>query len=62
MIVDFSKIDKLLKELDHKNLNNIFQTNPTAENIAKYVHDKIDTCYKVKVIESEGNEVFYESK
>ena len=61
MVVDFSIIKKMLIEkMDHKNLNEIFDFNPTAENIAKYIVDNIPDCYKAKVQESEGNVATYE--
>jgi 6-pyruvoyltetrahydropterin/6-carboxytetrahydropterin synthase len=59
MIIDFSKISKVVKELDHQDLNK-FIKQPTAENIAKYLCDKISFCYCVKVQESEGNIITYE--
>lgn len=60
MVVDFSHIKKKVKDkLDHKNLNKIID-NPTAENIAKWIAEKIPNCYKVKIVESEGNVVLYE--
>lgn len=61
MVVDFTKIKKLVKgHLDHKNLNDVLPFNPTAENIAKWVCDNVDKCFKVEVQESEGNIVIYE--
>jgi len=48
MVVDFGKLKKELNEilqyLDHKHLNEIehFKTaNPTSENIARYIYDKL---------------------
>lgn len=62
MVVDFTEIKrKIHNKLDHKILNNILPFNPTAENIAKWICDQIDKCYKVKVIESEGNVAIYEN-
>lgn len=56
MVMDFAVIKKLISDkLDHQYLNNILPFNPTAENIAKWVHDQIQTCYRVSVQESEGN-------
>ena len=34
--------------------------NPTAENIAKWIHDNVPYCVKVQVQESEGNVAIYE--
>lgn len=45
MIVDFKDIGKFTKpiidRLDHKNLNEIFTDNPTAENIADWIAGEI---------------------
>lgn len=67
MLVDFTHIKKTIHDvLDHKNLNEIFDFNPTAENIACWIAEKIDEyckdtgkettwCSSVTVQESEGN-------
>lgn len=61
MVVDFSHIKSIVKDqLDHKNLNDVFSFNPTAENIAKWICDQVPACFKVKVKESEGNTAIYE--
>ena len=62
MILDFTVIKKkILGKLDHKNLNEIVDFNPTAENIAKWICDELgEKCYKVTVQESEGNTAEYE--
>ncbi len=61
MVIDFIKIKELIhKKLDHKNLNDIFDFNPTSENIAKWIVDTVPLCYKVIVQESENNEAIYE--
>lgn len=61
MVEDFSNIKSIISEkLDHKNLNDILNFNPTAENIAKWVCEQINSCYKVKVQESRGNVAVYE--
>ena len=48
MLVDFGELNRLLKatleSLDHQNLNEIppfIKVNPTAENIAQYIYDKL---------------------
>ena len=38
-----------------KHLNEIFDFNPTAENIGKWIVEQFDSCYKVNVQESLGN-------
>ena len=61
MLVDFVEIKTRIKEkLDHTFLNDILDFNPTAENIAYWVCNQIDSCYKVTVQESEGNIATYE--
>lgn len=57
MVLDFTHIKKMISnKLDHKYLNDIFDFNPTAENIAKWICDEIgEKCYRVQVQESEGN-------
>lgn len=62
MIVDFSHIKKAIKsKLDHQVLNDVLgDLNPTAENLAYWICQQIDTCYKVTVQESEGNIATYE--
>ena len=62
MVYDFSLLKKnIYGVLDHKNLNDVLNVNPTAENIARWIADKIGpTCYKVSVQESDGNTAIYE--
>ena len=70
MIVDFTKIKQTIHDkLDHKFINEVLlDVNPTAENIAKWVCDKVNSicevgkCSKVEVQESEGNIAVYESE
>jgi len=40
MVIDFVKLKKPIKELDHKELN-LFMDLPTAENLANYIIDRI---------------------
>lgn len=61
MVVDFKHIKNMVSDkLDHQNLNEIFDFNPTAENIAKWICDNVPKCYKVEVQESDGNIAIYE--
>lgn len=61
MVEDFTLIkQKITNKLDHKNLNEVFDFNPTAENIAFWICSQISTCYKVSVQESSANVATYE--
>lgn len=61
MVEDFTLIKKQISDkLDHQNLNDIFDFNPTAENIARWICKQIPTAYKVSVQESNGNIATYE--
>ena len=56
MVCDFKHIkEKIHGRLDHGNLNEILDFNPTAENIAKWCTQQIPECYRAMVQESEGN-------
>lgn len=56
MVEDFTHIKKVIQsKMDHANLNEIFDFNPTAENLGKWIVEEFDTCYKVNVQESLGN-------
>lgn len=67
MIIDFTKVKAAIQDkLDHKYINDeIPDVNPTAENMAKWICDKVcaicevGECYKVTVQESEGNIATY---
>jgi len=62
MIIDFSEIKKKInKKLDHQNLNEVLNFNPTAENMARWITEQIELCYKTSVQESEGNIAIYET-
>lgn len=62
MVMDFTHIKKEIHDvLDHKYINDVVEVNPTAENIAKWICDRLgNNCYKVIVQESEGNVAEYE--
>ena len=46
MVIDFAVIKKVINKLDHQDLNKILDFNPTAENIAKYLHDEFIKQFK----------------
>lgn len=61
MVTDFTHIKHaVLDRLDHKCLNDELPFNPTAENIARWICENIENCYKVEIQESEGNTAIYE--
>lgn len=61
MVTDFSTIkQEICNQLDHKNFNDVLDFNPTAENIAKWICDRTNNCYRVEVQESEDNIATYE--
>lgn len=63
MVVDFVRIKEIANCLDHANINEVLNgINPTAENIARWLCDKIPYCVRVEVQESEGNIAIYESQ
>ena len=61
MVTDFTHVKEFItSHLDHAVLNDVFPFNPTAENIAKWVVDNVENCFRCEVIESEGNSAIYE--
>lgn len=65
IMVDFSEIKKIVHQLDHDYINNILRDqgenpiNPTAENIAFWLYQRIPFCYRVDVEETKNNVVSY---
>ena len=61
MVVDFSKIKDVVNQLDHKCINDVLgDINPTAENMARWICDRIPKCTKVSVQETDGNIATFE--
>lgn len=65
MVIDFGKIKEIVMKLDHQNLND-FIDQPTAENIAKWLFDRIQPLVpetgfvEVELEETPGSIVKYE--
>lgn len=56
MVADFTSVKESIHGyLDHGYLNDLIDRNPTAENIAQWIVERIPQCYKAVVQESEGN-------
>lgn len=57
MVMDFTHIKQAIHDrLDHQNLNEVLNFNPTAENIARWIANEIgEVCVEVSVRESEDN-------
>ena len=60
MVTDFSHIGQVVKDkFDHQYINDVLNLNPTAENIARWICEHVENCYRVRVQESEGNAAEY---
>jgi 6-pyruvoyltetrahydropterin/6-carboxytetrahydropterin synthase len=67
MVIDFKRLKKKLNSvldiLDHKHLNDLpyfKKVNPTSENIAKFIHDKLNLkSAKVTVWETDNSTASY---
>ena len=61
MLVDFTEVKALIHGyLDHQDFNSRLDFNPTAENIARWIVDRVTHCYRADVQESSGNIASYE--
>lgn len=61
MVTDFTHIKRTISErLDHKLLNEVLPMQPTAENIARWIVENVENCFRCEVQESEGNSAIYE--
>ena len=61
IVVDFTEVKRRIHGyLDHGNFNELLPFNPTAENIARWVCEQIEGCYRVEVEESRNNVAIYE--
>ncbi len=61
MVTDFTRVkETVMSRLDHAVINDVFDMNPTAENIARWIVDNVENCYRAEVQESEGNIAIYE--
>lgn len=60
LVIDFKDIKSIINELDHKNLNDVFEFNPTAENISKHLYDAIGAYFNNEVGQKVRQEVLIE--
>ena len=62
MVMDFTHIKREIEDvLDHRYLNEVVNINPTAENIARWICERLgEKCYMVSVQESENNVATYD--
>lgn len=59
MVIDFQRIKEIVHGIaDHKVID--IGTNPTAENIAKFIQGRVPLCFRVDVEETEGAVATYE--
>ena len=56
MVTDFTHIKRIVKDkFDHQYINKVLDVNPSAENMARWICDNVENCYKVSVQEAGGN-------
>ncbi len=61
MVMDFTEVKALVHGyLDHQDFNERLDFNPTAENLARWIVDRVPKCYRAEVQESSGNVAAYE--
>ena len=58
LIEGFTRAQYALGKL--RETNEIFDFNPSAENIARWICDQVENAYKVEIWESENNKAIYE--
>ncbi len=64
ILVDFKDLKAVINELDHQYLNDLVEFNPTAENLSKYLYNKIKQLgnfekVKIELFESPNASVTY---
>lgn len=61
MVCDFTHIkEKIMGMFDHAVINDVVDFNPTAENMARWIVDNVENCWRCEISESEGNTAVYE--
>lgn len=60
-VVNFLDIEAAIHDvLDHTDLGDVLDCNPSTENLARWICEHVDKCYRVDVVECSGNEASYE--
>lgn len=60
MVIDFKEVKALVHDvLDHANFNDVVDFNPTAENLARWICERVPHCFRVDVEESSNNTATY---
>lgn len=63
MVTDFRLIKERVRDvLDHADLNAVLPFNPTSENLARWICERIPNCYRVSVRETSDNTAVYEKE